>query len=146
MRFKITAAALLMGIMISACGQSTSPVAATTTPTTTPPASTPVCTYALSLGNTIDPVEMAGRYGTDALRYYLLRAIRSTDDGDFTLDRFIRVYVKGFINGTLAEKNAETPIPALTLIRSVPYGRRGEIERLSTILKRGTLLRWFDPI
>jgi len=45
-----------------------------------------------SLGNVIDPVELAERYGTDALRYYLLRAIPSTEDGDFTLERFIRTY------------------------------------------------------
>ena len=45
-----------------------------------------------SLGNVIDPVELAQRYGTDALRYYLLRAIPSTEDGDFTLERFIHTY------------------------------------------------------
>jgi methionyl-tRNA synthetase len=45
-----------------------------------------------SLGNVIDPVELAERYGTDALRYYLLRAIPSIEDGDFTLERFIRTY------------------------------------------------------
>ena len=45
-----------------------------------------------SLGNVVDPVDLAQRYGTDALRYYLLREIRSTDDGDFALERFIRAY------------------------------------------------------
>ncbi len=45
-----------------------------------------------SRGNIIDPVELAERYGTDALRYYLLREIRATEDGDFTLERFIRTY------------------------------------------------------
>src|SRR5579859_3966909 len=45
-----------------------------------------------SLGNVIDPVEIANQYGTDALRYYLLREIPATDDGDFTLERFIRAY------------------------------------------------------
>jgi len=45
-----------------------------------------------SLGNVVDPVELAERYGTDALRYYLLRAIRSTDDGDFAVERFARAY------------------------------------------------------
>ena len=45
-----------------------------------------------SLGNVIDPVELAERYGTDALRYFLLRAIPSTEDGDFTLERFIHTY------------------------------------------------------
>ncbi len=52
-----------------------------------------------SLGNVIDPVEVAERYGTDALRYYLLREIRATDDGDFSLERFIRTH-----NGDLADQ------------------------------------------
>lgn len=45
-----------------------------------------------SLGNVIDPVELAERYGTDALRYYLLREIPTTEDGDFTLERFLHAY------------------------------------------------------
>ncbi|HET7088485.1 MAG TPA: methionine--tRNA ligase [Anaerolineae bacterium] len=45
-----------------------------------------------SLGNTIDPVELAQRYGVDALRYYLLREVRTTSDGDFTLERFVQAY------------------------------------------------------
>lgn len=45
-----------------------------------------------SLGNTVDPVELAEQYGLDALRYYLLREIKATEDGDFTLERFIRAY------------------------------------------------------
>ena len=52
-----------------------------------------------SLGNTIDPVALAERYGMDALRYYLLREIPSTEDGDFTIERFIRAY-----NGDLADQ------------------------------------------
>ncbi|WIG59521.1 MAG: Methionyl-tRNA synthetase [Ktedonobacterales bacterium] len=43
-----------------------------------------------TLGNVIDPVDLAERYGADALRYFLLRAIPSTEDGDFTLERFIQ--------------------------------------------------------
>jgi len=54
---------------------------------------------AKSLGNTIDPVELVERYGTDALRYYLLREIPSTEDGDFTVERFDRAY-----NGDLADQ------------------------------------------
>jgi methionyl-tRNA synthetase len=42
-----------------------------------------------SLGNVVDPVEIAQEYGADALRYFLLRHIRSTEDGDFTVKRFI---------------------------------------------------------
>ncbi len=45
-----------------------------------------------SLGNTIDPVELVERYGTEALRYYLLREIPSTEDGDFTTERFLHAY------------------------------------------------------
>jgi methionyl-tRNA synthetase len=45
-----------------------------------------------SLGNVVDPVEIADAYGSDPLRYYLLREIRSTSDGDFTLERFVRTH------------------------------------------------------
>jgi methionyl-tRNA synthetase len=45
-----------------------------------------------SLGNVIDPVDLTARYGSDAVRYYLLREIRATQDGDFTLERFIRIH------------------------------------------------------
>ncbi|MBN1220035.1 MAG: methionine--tRNA ligase [Anaerolineae bacterium] len=45
-----------------------------------------------SLGNAVDPVELAQAYGADALRYYLLREIKATEDGDFSRERFVRVY------------------------------------------------------
>jgi methionyl-tRNA synthetase len=45
-----------------------------------------------SLGNVIDPLELANQYGTDPVRYYLLREVRSTEDSDFTYERFIRAY------------------------------------------------------
>jgi len=45
-----------------------------------------------SLGNVVDPVEVVDKYGTDALRYYLLKEIPSTDDGDFSWKRFNEVY------------------------------------------------------
>ena len=45
-----------------------------------------------SLGNVIDPVELATTYGADALRYYLLRQIPATEDGDFSEERFVRTY------------------------------------------------------
>ncbi len=41
-----------------------------------------------SLGNVIDPVELVKKYGADAIRYYLLREIPSTEDGDFSYDKF----------------------------------------------------------
>lgn len=45
-----------------------------------------------SLGNVVDPVEMISRYGVEPLRYYLLRAIPTLEDGDFTLEHFEEVY------------------------------------------------------
>jgi methionyl-tRNA synthetase len=45
-----------------------------------------------SLGNVIDPFDLTARYGSDPVRYYLLREVRSTEDSDFTRERFIRAY------------------------------------------------------
>lgn len=45
-----------------------------------------------SLGNAISPAEACARFGTDALRYYLLRHIGSQRDGDFSWSRFEEVY------------------------------------------------------
>ena len=45
-----------------------------------------------SLGNAIDPSVYAERFGTDALRYFLLRHIRTTEDGDISLERFEAAY------------------------------------------------------
>lgn len=45
-----------------------------------------------SLGNVIDPADLAKHYGKDSLRYYLLAKIPATDDGDFTLESLIRAH------------------------------------------------------
>lgn len=37
-----------------------------------------------SLGNVINPLEVVAKYGTDALRYFLMREITSFEDGDYT--------------------------------------------------------------
>ncbi len=52
-----------------------------------------------SLGNVIDPVELAERFGTDALRYYLLREIPATGDGDFSIERLVRAYNADLADG-----------------------------------------------
>ncbi len=41
-----------------------------------------------SLGNTIDPFDLISRYGGEAVRYYFLSEISSTEDGDFSHERF----------------------------------------------------------
>ena len=45
-----------------------------------------------SLGNIINPFELVRKYGTDAVRYYLLREIPATEDGDFTYEKFKERY------------------------------------------------------
>ena len=45
-----------------------------------------------SRGNTVDPVELAAIYGIDALRYWLLREMPRTGDGNFSHERLITRY------------------------------------------------------
>ena len=52
-----------------------------------------------SLGNVIDPFELVEKYGTDAVRYYLLREIPSTGDGDFTYEKFEARYNSDLASG-----------------------------------------------
>jgi methionyl-tRNA synthetase len=52
-----------------------------------------------TLGNVIDPVYLADKYGTDALRYFLLREISFGQDGDFSIKRFEERYNADLANG-----------------------------------------------
>ncbi|TMQ51826.1 MAG: methionine--tRNA ligase [Candidatus Eisenbacteria bacterium] len=42
-----------------------------------------------SVGNQVDPVEMARQFGADALRFYLLDAVPTGRDGEFTFEHFV---------------------------------------------------------
>ena len=73
-----------------------------------------------SLGNTVDPYEVVEKYGTDPVRYYLLGALSSTKDGDWSEDRFQEFYTAHLVNGignltsrilTMLEKYSESKIP-----------------------------------
>lgn len=72
-----------------------------------------------SLGNVIDPVAYAEEFGTDALRYFLLRHIHPTEDSDFTRERFVDDYNAHLANGLgnlvsrvmkMAEDNLDAPV------------------------------------
>jgi methionyl-tRNA synthetase len=52
-----------------------------------------------SLGNVIDPFELVKKYGVDAVRYFLLREIPSTEDGDFTYEKFEERYNSDLASG-----------------------------------------------
>lgn len=75
-----------------------------------------------SLGNVIDPFELVKKYGTDAIRYYLLKEIPSGEDGDFSVAKFEAVYNGDLANGlgnfaarvlALAEKHRDLKAMAL---------------------------------
>lgn len=72
-----------------------------------------------SLGNVVDPFELISKYGTDAVRYFLLREISPTEDGDFTYEKFEERYNADLAKGignltarvlTLAQKGKIKPI------------------------------------
>ncbi len=69
-----------------------------------------------TLGNVVDPRDVVKEYGTEALRYFLLREISSFEDSPFTMERFKDAYNSGLANGlgnlasrilTLSEKYLE---------------------------------------
>jgi len=66
-----------------------------------------------SLGNVINPLDLVQEYGTDAVRYFLLRHVNSFEDTDVTLEGIKEAYNANLANGlgnlasrilTLAEK------------------------------------------
>ncbi len=52
-----------------------------------------------SKGSTIDPFAYINEYGTDAVRYYLLRAVSPFGDGDFSARRLKLLYNSDLANG-----------------------------------------------
>ncbi len=69
-----------------------------------------------TVGNVVDPRDVIKEYGTDALRYFLLREVSSFEDSPFTMERFKDAYNSGLANGlgnlssrilTLSEKYLE---------------------------------------
>lgn len=52
-----------------------------------------------SLGNVANPIPLIEKYGVDVLRYFLLREIPSTEDGDFSEEKLIARYNGDLANG-----------------------------------------------
>jgi methionyl-tRNA synthetase len=75
-----------------------------------------------TLGNVVDPRDIVAEFGTDALRYFLLREVSSFEDSPFTRERFLASYNAGLANGIgnltsrimqMAETNLEKPVSVL---------------------------------
>jgi methionyl-tRNA synthetase len=52
-----------------------------------------------SVGNVVDPLEIVNEYGTDALRYFLLREVSQFEDSAFTKEHFKEIYNASLANG-----------------------------------------------
>lgn len=52
-----------------------------------------------SLGNVINPVDLVREYGTDALRFYVLKEVHPFEDSPFTLEKFKEAYNAHLANG-----------------------------------------------
>lgn len=83
-----------------------------------------------SEGNVVDPFDVTKKYGTDSLRYYLLREIVAHEDGDFSVSKFEERYNADLANGlgnfaarvlALAE-----PLPPI----AVPVALPGELAKM----------------
>lgn len=75
-----------------------------------------------SLGNVVEPYKIVEKYGTDAVRYYLLGAMPAYEDGDFSISRIEEYYTAHLVNGignltsrilTMLEKYSDNKIPSL---------------------------------
>jgi len=76
-----------------------------------------------SLGNVVDPVELAQKYGVDEVRYFLSREVPLGEDGDFSFVRLEGRYNADLANGlgnlvarvlTMCEKYFDSKIPEKT--------------------------------
>ncbi|PJB83104.1 MAG: methionine--tRNA ligase [Candidatus Yonathbacteria bacterium CG_4_9_14_0_8_um_filter_46_47] len=52
-----------------------------------------------TIGNVVDPNQYIAEFGSDSMRYYLAREIPTTEDGDFTYERFVELYNANLANG-----------------------------------------------
>lgn len=52
-----------------------------------------------SLGNVVNPFDIVAEYGTDALRYFVLRELQPFEDSPFTIEQFKQSYNANLANG-----------------------------------------------
>jgi methionyl-tRNA synthetase len=105
-----------------------------------------------SLGNVADPEDLVNRYGTDATRYYLLRAVSPTGDANFTYENFEARYNADLANDLGNLLNRTVSMVLRYRDGSIPSpGFDGELERSIEKLARVAianfprLLMEYDP-
>lgn len=95
-----------------------------------------------TIGNVIDPFEVVKKYGTDPVRYYLLREIPSGEDGDFSYEKFEQRHNGDLANGlgnlvarvvTLGEKINPIAIRGAEILEKEI---RAEIDRVRVLCEK----------
>jgi methionyl-tRNA synthetase len=98
-----------------------------------------------SLGNVIDPFELVSTFGTDAVRYFLLREVSFGNDGDYSNEKLVNRVNADLANnlGNLAQrslsminKNCEGRVPELGTLTDADQAIIAEVtEALDTAQK-----------
>jgi methionyl-tRNA synthetase len=108
-----------------------------------------------SLGNVLDPFEIIDRYGTDALRYYLLRDVTFGEDGSVSTEAFERRYDTELANelGNLANRTLsmigryrDGTVPAVDVDPALAGDFEGLAERVAQRMDRVELTPALDDI
>jgi methionyl-tRNA synthetase len=89
-----------------------------------------------TFGNSIDPVKHVEEFGSDVVRYYLLRYVRPFEDGDFSEERLSTAY-DSLANGlgnlcsrlTALCERAEHVAPAVEINPTAPEGFHSALQR-----------------
>ncbi|NLB56389.1 MAG: methionine--tRNA ligase [Lentisphaerae bacterium] len=109
------------------------------------------CKMSKSVGNVVNPIEMADKYGVDEFRYYLMAEMTLGQDANFSEDSFVRRYndilandLGNFISRTLkfVEGNfaGKIPVPGEytdtdNVLRATASETIGEVEKYITEMR-----------
>jgi len=52
-----------------------------------------------TIGNVVDPIEVAKKYGTEAVRFFVVKHLHNFEDSDWTEERFYEAYTADLVNG-----------------------------------------------
>jgi methionyl-tRNA synthetase len=108
-----------------------------------------------SLGNVLDPFEIIDRFGTDALRYYVLRDVSFGEDGSVSTTAFEQRYESELANdfGNLASRTLamvaryrDGQVPAAEPDTELAADFEGLEERVAELVDRVELTQALDEI
>jgi len=108
-----------------------------------------------SLGNVLDPFEIIDRFGTDALRYYVLRDVSFGEDGSVSTTAFEQRYESELANdfGNLASRTLamvaryrDGEVPAAEIDPALAAEFDGLADRIADLVDRVELTQALDEI